>query len=71
MTRTETRNQTAPDIWAAFDPPNLAYIKPIKIDGELLYAIHAADGSELGVSSSRDVAFAAARQHDLDPVSVH
>lgn len=71
MTRTETHDQTAAEMWAAFNPPNLAYVKPIEVDGQVLYAIHAADGSELGVSATRDVAFAAARQHDLDPVSVH
>ncbi|MEE8532323.1 MAG: DUF1150 family protein, partial [Alphaproteobacteria bacterium] len=33
--------------------------------------IHAADGTVLGVTVDRDTAFAAARQNDLEPVSVH
>ena len=50
---------------------NVAYIKPVTVDGLLAYAIHAADGQELAVFSERDVAFVAARQNDLEPVSVH
>jgi hypothetical protein len=37
----------------------------------LVFAVHAADGSELGVTSSREVAYAAARQQGLEPLSVH
>ncbi len=40
-------------------------------DGAVLYALHAADGSRLALLGDRDVAFAAARQHEMDPVSVH
>ncbi|MCH7943463.1 MAG: DUF1150 family protein [Proteobacteria bacterium] len=50
---------------------HVAYIKPVTIDGSTAYAIHAADGQELGVFGERDVAFVAARQNDLEPVSVH
>lgn len=35
------------------------------------YAVHAADGSRLAVLDDRDAAFAAARGHELTPVSVH
>lgn len=50
---------------------NIAYIKPVFIDGDVGYGIHAGDGTVLAIAETRDVAFAAARQHDLDPVSVH
>ena len=50
---------------------HVAYIKPVTVDGSTAYAIHAADGQELGVFGERDVAFVAARQNDLEPVSVH
>ena len=50
---------------------NVAYIKPVTVDGLTAYAIHAADGQELAIFSARDVAFVAARQNDLEPVSVH
>ncbi len=49
----------------------LAYVKPVKVDGRTAYAVHAADGTEIAVMSDREVARAAIRQHDLEPVSVH
>ncbi len=49
----------------------IAYIKPVEVEGQAAYAVHAADGTTLAVVADRDVAFTAARQHDLDPVSVH
>ncbi|MFQ6018085.1 MAG: DUF1150 family protein [Kiloniellaceae bacterium] len=49
----------------------LAYVKPVKIDGRSMFAVHAADGTEMAVIAEREVAFAAVRQHDLEPVSVH
>ncbi len=49
----------------------LAYVKPVKVDGRTAYAVHAADGTEIAVMSDREVARAAIRLHDLEPVSVH
>jgi hypothetical protein len=50
---------------------DIAYVKPSEVSGESVYAIYAADGTELGYAYDRDIAFIAVRQHDLDPVSVH
>ena len=36
-----------------------------------LYAIHDEAGNRIGLAPRRDLAFIAARQHDLAPVSVH
>ncbi len=50
----------------------LAYVKPVTTeDGVTVYAIHAADGSEMGVIDDFETAFAAVRQHDMEPASVH
>ena len=38
---------------------------------ETAYAIHDAKGHRIGVAPDRLQAFAAARQHELRPVSVH
>lgn len=59
------------DDWAAFAVNGLAYVKPVTEDGVAAFAIHAADGTQLAVLAERDVAFAAVRQHGLEPVSVH
>ncbi len=49
----------------------VAYVKPVVVDGQAAYAIHAADGTQLGVAGDRDIAMVAVRQHELNPVSVH
>ncbi len=36
-----------------------------------LYAVHAADGERLALVRDRSMAFALARQNDMDPVTVH
>ncbi len=50
---------------------DVAFVKPVEADGRTAYSIHAADGTEMGLVSEREVAFAAVRQHDLEPLSVH
>ena len=62
---------SAIDTWFDFDLPNRAYIGRVEIDGEAGYAIRDAEGTVLAVLAERDIAFAVARQHDLDPVSMH
>ncbi len=57
--------------FAALGVAELAYVKPVIEDGEDVYAIFAADGTQMGVMPNREVAFAAVVQHDLEPVSVH
>ena len=40
-------------------------------DDSVLYALHAADGSRIALMSDREIAFAAAKQHEMVPLSVH
>ena len=49
----------------------LAYIKEVEIEGEPAFAVHAADGTAIAIFDNRDHAFAAAKQNDLQAVSVH
>ena len=56
---------------AAFGVQDLAFITPVSVNDEVGYAIHAADGTQMALVGDRDVAFAAVRQHGLEPVSVH
>jgi len=55
---------------AAFGVQDLAFIKAVSVNDEVGYAIHAADGTQMALVNDRDVAFAAVRQHGLEPVSV-
>jgi hypothetical protein len=48
----------------------LAYVKRVVVNNEIIFAIHAADGTALGVARDRDTAMASVRQHGLEPVSV-
>ena len=49
----------------------LAYVKPILVEGSRVYAIHAADGSPMAVTDDQEVAIAAIRQHEMEPTLVH
>jgi hypothetical protein len=40
-------------------------------DDALLYSVHSADGERIALVGDRELAFAAARQHEMNPVSVH
>ena len=57
--------------FAVLGVEDVAFVKPVEADGKTAYSIHAADGTEMGLVSEREVAFAAVRQHDLEPLSVH
>ena len=57
--------------FATLGVEDIAFVKPVQANGTTSYSIHAADGTEIGLVSDRNVAFAAVRQHDLEPLSVH
>jgi hypothetical protein len=50
---------------------DVAFVKRVDVNDEIAYAIHAADGTQMALMTDRDIAFAAIRQHGLEPVSVH
>ena len=50
---------------------NESYIREVLVDGAIVIGIHAPDGRLLGVAPDRQLGFAAARQHQLEPPSVH
>jgi hypothetical protein len=49
----------------------IAYVKPVDVDGTACFAIHAADGTPMAIAGGLDVAFAAIRQHEMVPAQVH
>ncbi len=50
---------------------DVAYVKRVVVEGAEGYAVHAADGTQIAVLGTRDLAFAVVRQNDMEPVSVH
>jgi hypothetical protein len=49
----------------------VAYVKPVMLNGTPGFAIHAADGTPMAVVGDRDVAMAAIVQNEMHPLSVH
>ena len=49
----------------------IAYVKPVIMNGAKAYAIHAADGTPMAVAGDRDVAIAAVHQQEMLASLVH
>ena len=74
-----------PQAFAVLGGGRIAYVKPVRSEdvhtlypeapemqpGMQLFALHAADGTPILVTDSREAAIANARTHELETVSVH
>ena len=49
----------------------IAYVKPVMLNGARAFAIHAADGSPMAVAGDEGLAVAAIIQHEMAPARVH
>ena len=70
MTIIEKLREMSPQDFALLGMQHLAYIKPSVVNGVSGFSIHAADGTQIGIAESRDLALAAVKQHDLEPVNL-
>jgi hypothetical protein len=75
----------SPEALALLGGGKIAYVKPIRSEdvqksfpqapslapGTLLFALHAADGTPILLTDSREAAIANAWSHELETVSVH
>ena len=75
----------SPEALAGLGGGKIAYVKPITPEdvkrlfpeapqlepGTQLFALHAADGTPIVITDSRESAVANAWSHELEPVSVH
>ncbi len=78
-------NVLTPEAFAVLGGGQVAYVREIKPEevktlfpqaplmapGMKLFSLHAADGTPIIVTDSREAAVAASREHELDTVSVH
>lgn len=71
MIATTKRTELAAVDLAALGMNQVAYVKPVIIDGSAGYSIHAADGTPMAVVPDRMLAFSAIRRHDLEPIDAH
>ena len=61
----------SPEQFAQLGMAKLAYVKPVIVNGNSGFAIHAADGTPMALADNRDVAIAAIVQHEMMPALVH
>ena len=87
MSRTETKLAISPEALAHLGDGRIAYVKTIRSEdvhalfpqanvpqmapGQKLFALHAADGTPIMHTDSREAAVANAWQQELETVSVH
>ena len=85
MTNTETNPVITREALASLGGGRIAYVKAIRSEdvkslfpqapqiapGLKLFALHAADGTPIMVTDTREAAVANAWSHELEPVSVH
>ena len=57
--------------WARFGVQEIAYIRPVVVNGVPAMSIHAADGTPIGAAPNAELAIAAIEQHELAAVRVH
>ena len=60
-----------PDQLQQLGMSQLAYVKPVLLNGTAMFAIHGADGSPMAVAEDRNLALAAIVQHEMIPTLVH
>jgi hypothetical protein len=87
MNRTETKLDVSPEALAHLGDGRIAYVKTIRSEdvralfpqaqmpqiapGQKLFALHAADGTPIMLTDSREAAIANAWSQELETVSVH
>lgn len=64
------RNISAQD-FLTFGMHQIAYVRPVHLEGQLVWSLHAADGTALTIQNSSHLAAVIARQNDLEPVTIH
>jgi hypothetical protein len=85
MTNEQNQLPLSPEALAGLGGGKIAYVKAISLEdvkrllpqapelepGTQLFALHAADGTPIVITDSRESAVANAWSHELEPVSVH
>ena len=56
---------------AALGVAQIAYVRPILVDGARAFAIHAADGTPMAMTGDLEMALAAVVHHEMVPALVH
>ncbi|GJL89904.1 MAG: hypothetical protein DHS20C03_36130 [Minwuia thermotolerans] len=68
----EAARKITPEALAQLGQPQIAYVKPVENEQGLKgFGIFSASGQQVGVAPTRETAFIAVRQHEMQPVHVH
>ena len=67
----EGLRELSPQEFGLLGMNDVAYVKRIVEGDAEAFAVHAADGTRMALIPNRELAFAAVRQSDMEPVSVH
>jgi hypothetical protein len=70
LTASALRNLSTRD-FARLGAAEVAYLRPVVLNGAQAFSIHAADGTPIGAAPSAQLAAAAIRQHEMEPLLVH
>ena len=62
---------TLQQISVLLDALPIAYVRPVKTEQGVQYAVCSTDGTQLATFATRDAAYFAAKQNDLEPTLVH
>lgn len=71
MNPNETHLEITTNDLMAMGMNDIAYVRPVEVEGKPAFMVHAADGTQMAVFADREVALAAVRRHDMEPFSVH
>lgn len=66
-----TLRHISPADFATIGVNEVAYVRKIQGEQGQLFGIFAADGTQLAIAATSDLAFAAIRQNDMEPLSLH
>jgi hypothetical protein len=70
LTTAALRNLSVRD-FAQLGADEVAYLRPVVLNGTMAISIHAADGTPIGAAPNAQLAAAAIRQHEMEPALVH
>jgi hypothetical protein len=56
---------------ASLGVAQIAYVRPVVVDGAAAFSIHAADGTPMALTTDLNMALAAVVHHELIPALVH
>ena len=68
--RIDIRHLSAEQL-AGLGVSQIAYVRPVTLNGVVAYAIHAADGTPMAVAENHVLAVAAIHQHQMLATMVH